>query len=270
MPGRAVAQPPGGVSSFDFQGSSRWMPANEPVQRSQLGQGSAQPPGGVSSFAFDDYGGQVDEFVGRAKPRNYHRKQLSAAQSDNLRSNVAEFCDASKENHLAGNLREYRQPPGGHPSFTLCDASAPAPLPQHNKQPPSARSSLSLEQQPDNDSLSEFVAQQTQQHGRPSVRGVEPPGGYSSFSVGWGSDDHCNHHHHYRNRPPPQDLRGQLPQSEALVPPVSYSAQGGRAQQQQQQHRAGGWYADVGAAPEPRRSTRVAQPPGGASSISFG
>ena len=231
LPGMTTraAQPPGGRSSISFDdGSSGRLQPLQPY-RSGVARGEFnQPPGGVSNVIFDDRALMAAEHTGRERRHTNGLKKMSMPVG---------FGDQfSLQKAGANNDTSYAQPPGGRSSFSFSDAStigssSPARQPfNRQQQPPGGRSSFSFfsdpaaaaprmpappQQQPSrsashnilqhrqggDDALDSFLAGNTHNH----MNGVAerrtilaPPGGYSSFSLGWGGDNGVNHHHAYK------------------------------------------------------------------------
>ena len=291
--GARIMQPPGGASSFALNDGSTRRAAPPVVQeRYKTHQGNIQPPGGRSSFAFDDYAGQVDEGVGRAVPRQQRKLELNAPGGPSCFS-LNDASTAVMEDPTQPRLKSnvFNQPPGGRATFAFGE-SAPMQQRQGDRaraHPPGGRSSLSLH---DGDSLSGFMAEQ-----RPAVRVLtregeakaaipaQDAGGRSSFSVGWGSDDYCNHHYAALGKAPPvmgqqrpKEYAPQAHQQHQHQPPVYASAMvggndfshGALPSHISSNAYANGASQNTGNVITGRSSTRVVAPPGGRSSIQFG
>jgi len=285
-------QPPGGRSSFTLNDNSTGAYNSVAPQQQQ-------PPGGRSNFSLGDNSTGAYNLVAPRQPVDggAYRQPPGGASSFTLNDNSTGAYNGPAS---------YRQPPGGRSSgFSLTDGSnersayrqaPPQALPQdYSRQPAGGRSSgFSLTDssnggQPvvtaprntqQRDALEEFVETQRSQPQSASSQSsavgsghratLAPPGGHSSFSIGWGGDSTGNHHRH----------AGRMP---ARAPDFPYGSaldggRGGYAGLDATERAKPPPYAPVamhsgiaaGSIPSVRNSTLVAAPPGGQSSFVFG
>ena len=123
----------------------------------------AQPAGGRSSFAFDDYAGQVDDYLGKPVPRQQHSQKAHFSQPPGGRTSHV-FSDGSMQAGDASmdrSLLKAEQPPGGRSSFSFNnhELAARTEASRSGLQPPGGRSSLSL-----HDGAHHACAQPTSSH----------------------------------------------------------------------------------------------------------
>jgi len=181
------------------------------------------PPGGVSNFAFNDGSGQLGDATDG--PMRRHTNGLRrVSHSDPATDAPAIAAHAPVKAH---------QPPGGRGSFVFNDGSDSLDQHVQNLMQPRA--------QPRAQGVYGMPAQQLPPEHVPqnSIKVHAPPGGSSSFSIGWGGDNGVNHHRAYHaNRQPLRPM---------AMPPAAYAP-----------------------AVEANRNGIVNRPPGGASSFVFG
>jgi len=298
-------QPPGGRSNFSLgdnsTGAYNLVAPRQPVD----GGAYRQPPGGASSFTLNDNStGAYNGPASYRQPPGGRSSGFSLTDGSNERSAYQQAPPQALPQ--APPQASYRQPPGGRSSgFSLTDGSnersayrqaPPQALPQdYSRQPAGGRSSgFSLTDssnggQPvvtaprntqQRDALEEFVETQRSQPQSASSQSsavgsghratLAPPGGHSSFSIGWGGDSTGNHHRH----------AGRMP---ARAPDFPYGSaldggRGGYAGLDATERAKPPPYAPVamhsgiaaGSIPSVRNSTLVAAPPGGQSSFVFG
>jgi len=289
----AMQQPPGGRANFEFDDSisrgdgadrrhtnglrrldrqpTPWAPS-EPAASSPPRSYHQQPPGGRSNFVLNDnFTGAYDR-VAPHQAVNSYRQPPGGASNFVLNDNSAGAHDYMRgappppppvpSYEARGS---YRQPPGGSSGFSLTDGSL-----GDNRPIVAARSS---QQQ---DALEEFVEAQRSQpqsaHSQSSGVGhhrstLAPPGGHSSFSLGWGGDDSGNHHRH-AGRMASHPLVAAMPGGSAMD-----RGRGGYAGLDATERAKPPPYAPIPMAssiPPIRSSTYVAAPPGGQSSFVFG
>ena len=289
-----MAQPPGGRTSFSFNdGSDVRLKHSRPLGdpgAGYFGAGVAlsKPPGGGSSFTFDDSISRMNDMGEQRRHTNGLRMLPPPRQLDDSSPDLV------------------RQPPGGRSSFSLTDAS-------YNRNPP-VRNGDALDQMLSNSQSQSSIASQrapppyTQQqlsydnapappsqpreppphvhqpsaydHGIGGSRrqSLAPPGGRTSFSLGWGGDQ-GNHHHAYLGRRNLDEVR-----DPARANPLNMEANFGSSMRTPSFASA---FADKNMAMAPparsgladfssvhaggRSSTGLSgQPPGGASSFVFG
>ena len=289
-----MAQPPGGRTSFSFNdGSDVRLKHSRPLGdpgAGYFGAGVAlsKPPGGGSSFTFDDSISRMNDMGEQRRHTNGLRMLPPPRQHDDSSPDLI------------------RQPPGGRSSFSLTDAS-------YNRNP-SVRNGDALDQMLSNSQSQSSIASQrapppyTQQqlsydnasaptsqpreppphvhqpsaydHGIGGSRrqSLAPPGGRTSFSLGWGGDQ-GNHHHAYLGRRNLDEVR-----DPARANPLNMEANFGSSMRTPSFASA---FADKTMAMAPparsgladfssvhaggRSSTGLSgQPPGGASSFVFG
>jgi len=205
-----------------------------------------QPPGGSSSITFDD----------------------SSSLCEPLRRHTNGLVRRDMTNVEQASVQRISQPPGGSSTFALKDASS---RPYHSKgtvvHDTTSHGSGAIPRE--NDSLSKFIDSQHTQV--TAQRQIAPPGGRSSFSLGWGQDENVNHHTHYSHRarqsaPPPsvqQYTRAQAPY-ESVDQTSGLTRDSYRTTSLEWPGAQG-----CGVAP-PRSSTLVLAPPGGKTSFTFG
>lgn len=221
-----------------------------------------QPPGGATSFVMMDGSETTSGGFDAAT-------EMPGRRHTNGLKRVTPFDTANDQPQRRQVAVQHHQPPGGSSSFALTDgsdaaAAAAASRARARAAPPP----------PQDDALSAFVDsfgkaaapprapfQPIVENAPPprfqpaaakdagSMAGINvlaPPGGFSSFSVGWGDDSAVNHHHHYASRAAAgrQPAGGHLASAMPAVP--SHPSPCGS------------------------RWQRSAVPPGGASSIQFG
>ena len=300
-----VAQPPGGVTSFSFNdGTDRRVSHLAPSAEALPSMHITQPPGGRGSFSFDD-GSSMSVGRGGGEQR---RHTNGLRRIDHLP-------------HAAAHDTHRLIPPGGHASLVLDDNSTGAysvPTRELHSRAPCAHAPSTQQ-----DALSHFVEQQQERRqpfqpppapyaysvgamglappaesyslsGAARRTALAPPGGHSSFSLGWGGDGSGNHHAAYHGRVHQAGTLGAGFQTEGGVCGFSGApshARGGldafRAQPVQPVQpvtqpcahvgRRGYSAAPFGFAPADggglhggRSSSRVSVPPGGYSSFTFG
>lgn len=221
----------------------------------------AVPPGGHGSFEFDDRVSRMNLNGGDALSRRHTNGVLRKSSS------------------VADVGSPYRNPPGGRSNINLlADGSSPESVGFGDQ----AR-------------LQSNPAIGTRRHCG------QPAGGFSQFSVGWGGEKNGNHHHDYLSRVapmppmPPLDNMPPAGRRNVLHLPAEpqdchgYEAQSGNAAasarsfappQQQQLPERHQPHSDFSTAfalacpgpglPPPHTTTRVRNPPGGASTFLFG
>lgn len=194
-----VAQPPGGRSSIMFNDGSDTRlrrPVGEAGQGYFAGHINRTAPGGQSSIVFDDSISRVHD-VGSDEGR--HTNGLRRIQQQQQPDNAS-------------------QPPGGRSSFSLTDASQFDYQPQHRQQQVTCSDALDTLVRTTSNYAPPASHPVTLGHPAPTAMGgggghddvtggshraqLAPPGGRSSFSIGWGQDQ-GNHHHAYLARKTP-------------------------------------------------------------------
>mmetsp|Transcript_14801 Transcript_14801/g.35248 ORF Transcript_14801/g.35248 Transcript_14801/m.35248 type:complete len:257 (-) Transcript_14801:240-1010(-) len=250
----------------------------------------AHAPGGNSTFVFDD--------GWKANMREPSKRPLNLARGPDVHL-IRELEGEAVHRHTNGLRRQPIESAGPPPPPEMFRAppTLHAPMahaPMAGRQP-YGHAPVSFEQ---HDSLSDFVNDQQSGHAekRSGVHGAPqavPPGGFSSFSFGWGDDGMNNHHMDYHRR--------HMPLARPVQPDsASYGANGrnGVVGIDQCGHGVSGYgransdYAHGGSsfgcgASKPvgvdvwphtgssnvvavRSSTRVCAPPGGVSTLVFG
>ena len=246
--GRA-AQPPGGRSSFVFDDGSqsggfrsRFSNQAQPFSNAPtaLSRAPMQPPGGRSSLVFDDRNLMV------AADRAVDRRHTSGLKR-------VFGLDGPEANRVAPMASAYNQPPGGRSTFTFSDPAL-APESPLKQRPVVEQKRNNREQQ--NDALDDFIGDVKIAERRTSLA---PPGGHSSFSIGWGGDASVNHHHAYS--------RGKAGGA-SLYPSADLFSQARQIARPSTFHAAP--FAAATAPSSVHTSVQVAMPPGGRSQIVFG
>ena len=217
----------------------------------------------------------------------------------------SESCEPEYRRHTNGLLKQQkgaggpiRMPAGGLTSIDLSDVSASG---SRSKPFNNAGDSLdafvqrshlpyatNLPEQPSGGTIDAFTG------GHRNT--LAPPGGRSTFSLGWGQDNYVNHHHAYsrRGEGPPKPIRPPSESSSIRGDPTSTSSAFERAfaagmenknnalwdrpppSPMKKMNRPPPSYSDGfpglggGGGGGWMPSTRIAAPPGGASSIVFG
>lgn len=260
----------------------------------------ARPPGGFSTFSFND---------GSSSVRSPPKRRIQPAHRDLDSLIIKERSGESVHRHTNGLKRvdsqqapQYmQQPPGGRSTFSFNDG-----WDNGRNERKAAVWDRGL---PQTDSLSDFVSQhdrgvphaapfQAPSQGSyqlppasydprptaalrlPAVSGgygvSAPPGGHSSFSLGWGADGSGNHHHDYARRRQYMGVVGDR-SPRGVGPSSGHSGSGGQhggapylQPARDGDQYGGGGQQGGGGLFAGRNSTRVVAPPGGLSSIHFG
>ena len=212
-----VAQPPGGRGSFIFDDSiSRGAGGDVPhrhtnglrrLENPSMGTeptGLRQPPGGRSGFRLDDNStGSYDRAPSAAAqaPRQPPGGRSGFTLTDGSNDALSELVESQsrpqshmRSSHPGGHgpmVHDYAQPPSAAPPMQAFAPSAMPPLPCHRHNPPDAHPPAGRR----DDAHFLFGTRRSQ---------MAPPGGHTSFSLGWGGDNSGNHHGHagrYVTRP---------------------------------------------------------------------
>ena len=204
-----VAHPPGGRSNFSFNdGSDKRVTHSRPLGEAGAGYFRpsslvSKPPGGASSIVFDDHISRVKDISEQTRHTNGLRMILRPEHQD--------------------SADPVRQPPGGRSSFAFADnmsSRAPsshdcldafmhAPAPYAHQPSDSVRSHGPGTVAPSPpfvhpNSLGNGGSGTALGHLERGISGsrrqqLAPPGGASSFSIGWGQEA-GNHHMAYLGR----------------------------------------------------------------------
>jgi len=297
-------QPPGGRTSFIFDDSmSRGVGNGDADRRHTNGLRRLdyqvapaaeyrQPPGGRSSFVLDDNSsGQYNG--GRAAPEDYRQPPGGRSGFDLTdgsqpppppHQHQMQPQPGPQHDSLSNFVRDHsRQPSAPH---SQPPPPAPPPPPPYHHQP---------HQQPPYHHQAAYQPQQQQPFAPPApyqpqlglnsadplgggMRRAQmaPPGGHSSFSLGWGGDNSVNHHKSYQAKVHGMGRGGHVITHDGLVPrdagASGYGGGGHDATMAAKPSSFTPWQGAVegGGLHGGRSSSRVSAPPGGHSSISFG